>query len=93
MLEGIDVEIRFEFPVDHGKHVAIELSRHPARIVVGAHQPGRVLDQVGAQQQAIARPHYPGQGRQELRARPGREVADRGPQEHKQAPSSPGNLG
>ncbi len=26
--KGIDVEIRFEFPVDHGKHVA-ELSRHP----------------------------------------------------------------
>lgn len=37
VLEGIDVEICFEFLVDYGKYVVIELSCYFVRIVVGVY--------------------------------------------------------
>src|SRR6202000_1040763 len=46
-------EIGVEFPVDHREHVAIESRRHSGGVVIRVHQPIDVLDQIGAQQQAV----------------------------------------
>ena len=37
------------------EHVLVELRGHALRVVVRRHQPGRVLDQVGAEQERVAR--------------------------------------
>ena len=53
VLERVEVEIGVEFAIDHREHVAVEPRRYARTVVVGAHQPIDVLDQVGAQQQAV----------------------------------------
>ena len=55
VLEGLEVEVGVELAVDHREHIAVEPRRHARAVVVGADQPAGVLDQVGAQQQGVAR--------------------------------------
>ena len=38
VVERIDVEVRAQLAIDHVQHVAVELRRHAARVVVGRHQ-------------------------------------------------------
>ena len=89
---ALEVEIGVEFTVHHREHVAVELRRHAGAVVIGAHQPTGVLDQVGAQQQGVARLQRVGQRRQEIGPRPRRQVADRGAEEHHQSPADPRDL-
>ena len=53
------VEVGAELAVEHGQDVAVELRGHPGRVVVGADQDLGVLDQVGAEQQPLARARGP----------------------------------
>ena len=57
----------------------------PARVVVGRLERGRVLDQVGAQQQGVGGPHQLGQLGQERRPLRRLEVADGAAQEREHA--------
>lgn len=92
MPESVDVEIGVEFPVDHREHIAIEPGRHSGGVVVGAHQPTGVLDQVGAQQQGVVGAHHLREGLEEFGTGSGCEVPDRRAEEHEQAPTAAGNL-
>jgi hypothetical protein len=83
---GVDVEVGVEFPVDDRKDVAVEPCCHSGRVVIGRDESAGVLDQVGAQQQAVTRPHHPGQRGEELRTRLSGEITDRRAQEHEQPP-------
>ena len=53
MGEPLAAEIAAEFPVDPVQQIEVEGRGHAARIVVGGMQPGRRLDQVGANQHAV----------------------------------------
>ncbi len=92
MLEGLGVEVRIEFPVHHVEHVPVELRRHARAVVVGTHQPVGVLDQVRTQQQCVAGRERVGEGTEELRSRPRREVADGGSEEDHQASAARRDL-
>jgi hypothetical protein len=48
------VEVGAELAVDDCEHVEVELRRHSRRVVVGTHEPRRVLHQVGAEQERVA---------------------------------------
>ena len=54
VLEAFQVEVRVQLAVQPRQQVQVEVRRHPGRIVVGRQQRGFVLDQVHAQQQAVA---------------------------------------
>ena len=53
VLELVDSEVGAELPVDHEQDVAVELRRHPGRIVVRALQPVGVLDEVRPEEEGI----------------------------------------
>ncbi len=53
VLEGVDVEVGVEPGVEHVQHVPVELGGDAGRVVVGAHQPVRVLHQIGAEQERV----------------------------------------
>ena len=89
----VDVEIGVEFPVDDRELIAVELGIEPGGVVIGAHEPATVLDQIGAQQQAVPRPHHRRQHCEEFRAWLRRQVADRRPQEGEQPAPTFGNSG
>ena len=92
VLEGVEVEVGVEFAVDHRQHVAVEPRGHAGTVVVGTHQPAGVLDQVGAQQQAVAGLQRLRQRGQEFGARPRCQIADRRAEERDQPPADAGNL-
>jgi len=87
VLERVQVEVRAQLGVQHGQHVLVEGSGDPGRVVVRREQDRGVLDQVGAQQQAVAlaqRRADPGQERGPLARQ---QVADRAAQERNQPPA------
>ena len=55
VLEGVEVEVGAELAVEHAEHVLVELGRDAGGVVVGGLERVAVLDQVGAEQQAVAR--------------------------------------
>ena len=55
VLERVGLEVGAELAVEDAQHVAVELRRHARRVVVAPRPAGRVLDQVGAEQQRVAR--------------------------------------
>ena len=59
VLERSGVEVGVEVRVEHVQDVAVELRRHAGRVVVGGLEPGAVLDEVGADQQAVVRAEQP----------------------------------
>ena len=89
---ALEVEICVQFAIDYREHIAVELRCDAGAVVVGAYQPTGVLDQVGAQQQAVARLQRVRQRRQEVRSRTRCQVADRGAEEHHQTPADPRDL-
>ncbi len=88
MLEPSGIEVTAEFPVDDVQDVAIELGGHATRVVVRRLEPCRILDEVGAEQQRLARPEQPVEIGEERRALRAREVADRRAEEREQPPPS-----
>src|SRR6266498_4080252 len=85
--ERLDLEVRPQLPVDDAQHVAVELRGHAGRVVVGRHENGGILDQIGAQQQPLPRLQWRAQGRQERRPLAGQQVAD-GPAEERDHPGA-----
>ena len=55
VLEAREVEVRAELAIEHAQHVDVELRGHALRIVVRALDHGRILAQIGAEQESIAR--------------------------------------
>jgi hypothetical protein len=53
--EGLDVEVAVELAVDAGQHVAIEGGGHAGGVVVRGQEHRHRLDQVGGQEQHVAR--------------------------------------
>jgi len=54
VLEGVQVEVRAEFGVQHRQDVLVERGGYPGFVVVRGDEDGRVLDQVGAEQERVA---------------------------------------
>ena len=77
VVERVEIEVGVEFSVDHREHIAVELRGYARTVVVGTHQPVDILDQVGAQQQAVAGLQGVRQRGKELGARTRRQIADR----------------
>ena len=84
MLEGLDLEIGVELTVEHAQDVLVELRRDSGGVVVGSLQPGRLLDQVGAEEETILGVEQARDPCQELTAGGGIEVADRPAEEDDQ---------
>ena len=76
VLEGVVVEVGVEPVVEGEQHVAVEVGRDARRVVVGGHDPLRVLHDVGAEQQAVARLEHPRDGCEEAGALVREQVAD-----------------
>ena len=76
MGEAVEVEVGAELSVDHPQHVEVELGRDPGGVVVGRFEPADVLDQIGAEQERVARAHAVGEVGEELLALGRPEVAD-----------------
>ena len=86
VLEIIGVEpARAEFGAQHLDEVAIERGGHACRVVVGSGEPRRRLDQVGADQEVVARCHCRPDAVEELAPFVLIEVADRSAEERDQA--------
>ena len=81
VLEGVGVEVGAELAVEHVEDVLVELGGDPGGVVVGGLEPGPVLDQVGAEQEAVARVHQGRDPGEERAPRRGAEVADRAAEE------------
>ena len=67
---------RAELPVEHPKHVAVELRGHPCRIVVSRHQHPGILHQVCAEQQQLTGVEHLAQPTEELGPLVRQQVAD-----------------
>ena len=67
VLERVQVEVGAEFGVQHREHVLVELGGDPRLVVVRGDQRGRVLDQVGTEQEELTW--------LQLRPDPGRQLA------------------
>src|SRR4029079_12981076 len=85
--ERAEIEICVQFPIDYREHVAVELRCDAGTVVVGAYQPTRVLDEVGAEQQAVARLQRVRQRSQEILSRSRCQVADRRAEKYHQTPA------
>ena len=81
VLEGVEVEVGAELAVEDLEHVLVELGGDALGVVVGGLQPGRVLDQVGAEQEVVAGEHQRRDPAHEGAALVGVEVADRAAEE------------
>jgi hypothetical protein len=81
MVERVEVEVRAELGVEHREHVLVERRGHPGGVVVGGHQGGWVLHQVGAQQERVPGPQLRADPRQERPAFLRHHVPDRGAEE------------
>src|SRR3954463_5357689 len=55
VVERVEVEVGLELSVEHGQHVAVERGGDPGGVVVGADQAAGFLDQIGTEQEGIAR--------------------------------------
>ena len=86
VLEGVEVEVGAELAVEDLEHVLVELGGDPLGVVVGGLEAGRVLDQVGAEQEVVAGEHQRRDPAHEGAALVGVEVADRAAEEGDQAP-------
>ena len=91
VLERVGVEVRLELAVEHVEDVLVELRGDAGGIVVGGLEGGGVLDQVRAEQEAVARVHQGGDPGEERAPGPGAEVADRAAEEGDQRPLGPGD--
>ena len=89
MLEGVEVEVGAEPRVEHGEHVLVERGGDAGGVVVGGLERLPVLDQVGAQQEAVVGPEQVGDAREEAGPLLRLEVADRPAEErdHARPPS------
>ncbi len=85
MLEGVKIEVGAELTVQHLQDVLVELSGDAAGVVVGGLEPIVRLDQIGAEQEAIVRPHQGGEAGEKVAPGRGVEVADRAAEEGDQA--------
>ena len=85
VVEVLGIEVGRQLAIEHAQDVAVELRRHPLGVVVGGLEHARVLDQVGAHQQMVARPEQPRDLAQHAAATAGREVADRAAEERHDA--------
>ena len=81
VLEGVEVEVGVQLAVDHRQQVAVERRGDAGGVVVGGLEHGRVLDQVGAEQQPVLRAQQRGRASAGTPPRAGREVADRAAEE------------
>jgi len=55
VLEAVELEIAVELAVEHPQDVLVELGGDAAGVVVGGLEAARLLDQVGAEQDPVAR--------------------------------------
>ena len=92
VLEGARVEVGAHLLVDHAQHVAVEGRRHAGAVVVGGLEHGHVLHEIGAEQQAVIRPHQRPEVGEEAGARLRVEVADRPAEEGEQPPFAVGEV-
>jgi len=76
VVEGVEVEVGTEFGVQHGQDVLVERGGDPGGVVVGGDQCGRILYEIGAEQQRVAVAEAPAHGGEELAALSGEQVAD-----------------
>ena len=87
MAEGLGLEVAVHRVVDHPQDIAVEIAGDAGRVVVGRFEHLDVLDQVHAEQQAVA---GVGQERAQTREQPPSlrrvEIADGAPQEEREAP-------
>lgn len=91
MLEQAGLEVPAELSVEDVEEVQVGGRRHPDGVVVGRLQPARVLDEIRAEQQVVARDERRRQLGEERRARAGCDVADRRAEERDQAPAASGH--
>ena len=85
-MEGLGVEVPVELAVDDRQNVAIEGGRHAGRVVVGRHEPARVLDQISAQEQGVVGPRPGPQGCEQVVPFGRPQVPDRPAEENDQPP-------
>ena len=76
MIERGEVEVAAELVVDPHEKVLVERGGHAERIVVGEQQVALRLDEVGAEQEKVARGERRADAIEELRGRWRIEVAD-----------------
>src|SRR5215203_6475047 len=89
MAERVEIEISAEFAIDAHEQVAVERGGHSQRIVVREDQVSFRLDEIGAEQQQVARPQRAANLAQELERRRRIEVADvRSEQENEHGPAA-----
>ncbi len=81
VLERVEVEIAVELTVDAHEQVLVERGGDTEGIVVGEQQLALRLDEVGAEQERVARPQPAAHAAQEHRRLGGVEVADVGAEE------------
>ena len=55
----IEREVRAELAIDPREDVFVEGRRDPLRVIVRGHEDGRILDQVQAEQEPVARRELP----------------------------------
>ena len=89
VLEGVDVEVGAELAVDDVQDVAVERRGDARGVVVGGLDDRRVLDEVGAEQQAVARRAATWPSRAGTPPAAGQEVADRAAEERDDARCRP----
>ena len=73
-----------ELAVDPREQVEVEPGGHPLGVVVGGFEEGRVLVQVGPQEQPVGRVHAPGQQREQVDRLVGLVIAQAGAEEDEQ---------
>ena len=74
--EAVGREVAVELAVEDVEDVAVELGGDAGGVVVGGDEAGRVLHEVGAEEEPVARRHLVGELLEELGARGRHEVAD-----------------
>ena len=77
MLELAKIEVGFQFPVNPSKQVQIERRRYPQRIVVSFHQAIDGFQEIGTEQERIARHENASHFAQEMHIGVRFEIADR----------------
>jgi len=86
VIEGRRIEVTAELAIDDLENVAIEFRGDARAIVVRCFEHGRLLDEIGAEQEMLARPQSSGDLRQKFVGPFRREVADRAAEENDQPP-------